>query len=72
MNEYKNTDMSNAIAEYIHVSRYRDILRLRYCEGMTFAEMTAEAKHLMSHRGRAMRRFSKMLALCEEENHADK
>lgn len=39
MNEYKNTDMSNAIAEYIHVSRYRDILRLRYCEGMTFAEI---------------------------------
>ncbi len=40
-------------------------------KGMTFAEMTAEAKHAMSHRGKAMRRFAKMLALYTEDCHAD-
>ncbi len=40
-------------------------------KGMTFAEMTAEAKHSMSHRGKAMRRFAQMLALYTEDSHAD-
>lgn len=40
MNEYRNSDMHEAITEYCHVSRYRDILRLRYCDGMTFEEIS--------------------------------
>ena len=32
--EYRNSDMKIAIDEYVHNTRYREILRLRYCEGM--------------------------------------
>ena len=55
MNEYRNSDMTNIIAEYVHVSRYRDILRLRFCEGHTYEEIaeicnfsTQHVKHICS------------------------
>ena len=42
MPEYSNSDMCRAIDEYCHNSRYRQLLRLRYCEGHTYEEI-AEA-----------------------------
>lgn len=39
---YKNSDMARAIDEYVHNPRYRRLLHLRYCEGMTYEEI-AEA-----------------------------
>lgn len=41
---YSRYDMRNAIEEFIINPRYRDVLRLRYCEGMTH-EQVAEATH---------------------------
>lgn len=42
MPEYRNSDMCLIIDEYIHNARYRDLLRLRLCEGLTYEEI-AEA-----------------------------
>ena len=39
---YKNSDMRQAIAEFVHNPRYRQALELRYCEGFTYEEI-AEA-----------------------------
>lgn len=36
---YKNSDMCNAINEYVRNPRYREVLRLRYCEGRTYEEI---------------------------------
>lgn len=42
MPEYSNSAMCHAIDEYVHNPRYRQILRLRYCDGCTYEEI-AEA-----------------------------
>lgn len=39
---YKNSDMCRAIDEYVHNPRYRELLRLRFCDGFTYEEI-AEA-----------------------------
>ena len=39
---YKNSDMLTAISEYVHNPRYREVLRMRYCDGFTYEEI-AEA-----------------------------
>ena len=41
---YNRNDMKIAIENYVVNSRYREVLRLRYCEGMTH-EQVAEATH---------------------------
>ncbi len=40
--------------------------------GLTFAQMSAEDKHKISHRGKAMRRFLRVFSYYMEENNADK
>ena len=40
---YKRSEMCNAIEEYVINSAYRQVLHLRFCDGMTYekiAEMT--------------------------------
>ena len=44
MTGYNRFDMRNAIESYVVNPRYREILRLRLCEGYTM-EQTAEATH---------------------------
>ena len=39
---YKNSDMLRAIDEYVHNPRYREVLRLRFCESCTYDQI-AEA-----------------------------
>lgn len=36
---YKNSDISRAIDEYVHVAWQREVCRLRFCEGMTYEEI---------------------------------
>ena len=42
MPKYSRFDMYKAIEEYVVNPRYRILLRLKYCEGMTY-EQVAEA-----------------------------
>ena len=44
MPNYKRSDMSAAIEDYVINSRYREVLRLRYCEGMPY-ELIGETTH---------------------------
>lgn len=37
---YKNSDMLAIITEYIHNARYREVLRLRFCEEYTYEEIS--------------------------------
>lgn len=39
MREYKNSDMRAVIDEYIHNPRHRDVLRLKYCDNMSYKEI---------------------------------
>ena len=39
MPAYNRFDMCNVINAYIVNSRYREVLRLRYCEGFTYEEI---------------------------------
>lgn len=36
MREYSNTEISHIIDEYIHNALYRDILKSRYIDGLTY------------------------------------
>ena len=36
---YKNSDMCRAIDEYVHNPKYKEVLRLRYCEGFTYEQI---------------------------------
>ena len=36
MKEYSNSEISKIIDEYIHNALYRDILKSRYIDGMTY------------------------------------
>ena len=48
MKIYTNSDMSKLIDEYIHSARDREILKDRFIDGLTFAEL--EDKHKLSER----------------------
>ena len=47
--EYRNSDMKSAIDEYIHNSNYREMLRLRYCEGMTYEQIAEAVDYSTQH-----------------------
>lgn len=44
MPKYNRFDMCKAIETYVINSRYREVLQLKYCEGLTY-EQVAEATH---------------------------
>lgn len=49
MPEYSNTAMLAAIAEYVHNARYREVLRLRFCEGLTHEEIAGVVGYSTQH-----------------------
>lgn len=46
---YKNSDMNNAINEYVHEAKYRELLRLRFCEGHTYEEISSMCNFSPQH-----------------------
>ena len=46
---YKNSDMCNAIDEYVRNPRYRNVLRLRYCQGETYERIAEEVNYSTQH-----------------------
>lgn len=49
MPEYKTSDMRRTIDEYVHNTRYREILRLRFCDGFTYEEIATEVNFSPQH-----------------------
>ena len=46
---YSNTDMCRAIAEYVHHPKYREVLRLRFCDGFTYEEIAGVTNFSPQH-----------------------
>ena len=49
MPEYRNSDMRRCIDEYVRNSRYKEVLRLRFCEGRTYEEISGIASYSPQH-----------------------
>ena len=49
MLDYKNTDMCNVINEYVRNQRYRDLLRLRFCDGVTYEQIAEQVHYSPQH-----------------------
>lgn len=49
MPEYKNSDMDNVIKEYVRRPRYKQVLRLRYCEGLSYEEIGEITSYSTQH-----------------------
>ena len=49
MPDYRNSDMCRAIEEYVRHPRYRELLRLRYCEGRTYEEIAEKTHYSVQH-----------------------
>lgn len=58
---YKRTDMCNAIDEYVLNERYRSLLRLRYCDGMTYEQISAIINYSPQHVKHICRRYKDYL-----------
>ena len=62
MPAYKNSDMCRASDEYVHNPRYRELLRLRYCESFTY-EQIAEAVNFSPQHVRYICKYYKALLI---------
>ena len=49
MPDYKNSDMCNAIDEYVRNPRYRLLLHLRFCEGETYEQIAEKVSYSPQH-----------------------
>ena len=49
MPDYKNSDMCNAIEEYVRNRKYRYLLHLRFCEGATYEEIAERTNYSVQH-----------------------
>lgn len=49
MPDYRNSDMCNAIEEYVRNPRYRELLRLRYCESETYERIAEKVNYSPQH-----------------------
>ena len=46
---YSNSDMLRVISEYCHNFKYREVLRLRYCNGHTYEEIAEITNYSTQH-----------------------
>ena len=58
---YKNSDMCRAIDEYVHNPRYRELLRLRFCEGFTYEEIAEAVSFSPQHVKHICREYKTVL-----------
>ena len=49
MSDYRNSDMCQAIDEYVRNVKYRQVLRLRFCEGRTYEEIALMTNFSTQH-----------------------
>ena len=58
---YSNSDMARTIAEYVHNQRHRELLRLRYCEGLTYEEISEKTSYCPDHIKRLCKEYKPLL-----------
>ena len=55
--------MINAIDEYIHNSKYREILKSRYIDGMTYEKIAGQYEISVTHVKNIIKRYGDKLLL---------
>lgn len=58
---YDRFELCNAIERYVINSKYRDILRLKYCEGYTFEEVAEMTNYSVTHVKRICKEYKELL-----------
>jgi RNA polymerase sigma factor (sigma-70 family) len=58
---YKNSDMVHAINEYVHNPKYRELLRLRFCDGHTYEEIAERINFSPQHVKHICRSYKELL-----------
>ena len=61
---YKRSDMCRVIEEYVLNARYRDVLRLRYCDGRTYEEIAEICNYSTQHVKYVCKRYRDYLMNC--------
>ena len=61
MPEFRNSDMRLAIEEYVHNSKHRELLRLRYCDGYTYEEIAWRTDYSPQHVKAVCREYKNLL-----------
>ena len=61
MPNYKNSAMMAAIEEYVHNPQYRELLRLRYCDGLTYEEISEAVNYSPQHVKHVCRTYKETL-----------
>lgn len=64
MTIYKNSDMRHAIDEYVHNPQYRELLRLRYCDGCTYEQIAEAVNFSPDHVKRLCKKYLPILMSC--------
>lgn len=49
MPNYKRSDMCQVIDDYVINARYRDVLHMRFCEGMTYERISELTDYSTQH-----------------------
>ena len=58
---YKRSDMCKAIEDYVINSKYRDILKLRFCEGLTYEQIGEITNYSPQHIKRICTSYKELL-----------
>lgn len=58
---YRNSDMVIAINEYVHNAQYREVLRLRLCEGYTYEQIAELCRFSPQHVKHIVRLYKEFL-----------
>lgn len=58
---YKRSDMCKAIEDYVINSKYRDILKLRFCEGLTYEQIGEITNYSPQHIKRICTNYKELL-----------
>lgn len=61
MPDYTNSAMTRAIEEYCHNSRYRELLRLKFCDGHTYEEIGEKTNFSPQHVKKICREYKALL-----------
>jgi len=61
MPDYRRSDMCNVIDEYVINPTYRKMLKLRYCEGMTYEQIAENTNYSTQHVKHVCKRYRDLL-----------
>lgn len=61
MRDYSNTRMREVISEYVHDKRYRRVLELIFCDGLTYEQAAEEVRFSVQNIKRIVKLYREYL-----------